>query len=263
MKRWIALLAALVMTLLCAVSLAEEEAIVNPEALRLFSSEWADGFTDVRIYAEEDHWRVRITSAGGSPEWDYCCRFDDEQKMLTTLDTDNVKTEIRIDEEGSEIERKDVYNDGKASFFLNEEGKLIWDDEKEDAGAGFAFEKIGWYQGVWISGDELDSHYELYCYWDVEEPSEGEIYSGYKVEIERYEGEAYTHWSYACVYDAETDTLQSLLGHKEYAEREGDAIVTVYDDGRAEFYFDDEGCICWKDETENAGEGLQFNATNG
>ena len=39
--------------------------------------------------------------------------------------------------------------------------------------------------------------------------------------------------------------------------------VTVYDNGVAEFYFDDEGCIGWKDEIENAGEGLQFNATNG
>ena len=37
----------------------------------------------------------------------------------------------------------------------------------------------------------------------------------------------------------------------------------VYDDGVAEFSFDDEGCIIWKDENENAGEGLQFNATNG
>ena len=175
--------------------------------------------------------------------------FDDQQRVY--------------DEEGSEIERNDVYNDGKAVFSLNEEGRLIWNDEKENAGAGLAFEKIGWFQGVWISGEDLDSRYELYCYWDVEEPSEGEIYSGYKVEIERYEGEAYTHWVYSCVYNPENDTLQSLFGQKEYAEREGDAIVTVYDNGVAEFYFDDEGCIGWKDEIENAGEGLQFNATNG
>ena len=83
------------------------------------------------------------------------------------------------------------------------------------------------------------------------------------MEIERYEGEAYTHWVYSCFYNPENDTLQSLFGQKEYAEREGDAIVTVYDNGVAEFYFDDEGCIGWKDEIENAGEGLQFNATNG
>ena len=263
MRKWIALLAVLMMTVLCAVSLAEEESAVNPDALRLYSSEWADGFTDVKIYAEEDHWRVRIMSADGSVEWDYCCGYNEAENTLVSLDADNIKTEIRIDEEGSEIERNDVYNDGKAVFSLNEEGRLIWNDEKENAGAGLAFEKIGWFQGVWISGEDLDSRYELYCYWDVEEPSEGEIFSGYKVEIERYEGEAYTHWVYSCFYNPENDTLQSLFGQKEYAEREGDAIVTVYDNGVAEFYFDDEGCIGWKDEIENAGEGLQFNATNG
>ena len=186
-----------------------------------------------------------------------------EQKRLISLDTDNLKTEIRIDEEGSEIERNELYNDGSASFFLNEEGKLIWDDEKEDAGAGFFFEKIGWFQGVWIAGENIDSRYELYCYWDTEEPTEGEVYSGYKVEIERYEDETYTHWTYTCIYDAESNTLQSILGHKEFEEREGEPIVTVYDDGKAEFSFDDDGFICWKDEIENAGEGLQFNATNG
>ena len=263
MKRWIALLAALVLALLCTVSLAEEEAVVNPEALRLYSSEWADGFTNMKIYAEEEHWRVLIDSADGSLEWDYCCRYDEEQKRLISLDTDNLKTEIRIDEEGSEIERNELYNDGSASFFLNEEGKLIWDDEKEDAGAGFFFEKIGWFQGVWIAGENIDSRYELYCYWDTEEPTEGEVYSGYKVEIERYEDETYTHWTYTCIYDAESNTLQSILGHKEFEEREGEPIVTVYDDGKAEFSFDDDGFICWKDEIENAGEGLQFNATNG
>ena len=38
MRKWIALLAVLMMTVLCAVSLAEEESAVNPDALRLYSS---------------------------------------------------------------------------------------------------------------------------------------------------------------------------------------------------------------------------------
>jgi hypothetical protein len=42
MKKWTALLIALVMTVLCAAAFAEEEVIeslVNPEAVQLFSSE--------------------------------------------------------------------------------------------------------------------------------------------------------------------------------------------------------------------------------
>ena len=70
MKKWTALLVALMMMVLCAVSLAEETgSTVSPEAIALYSSEWTDGFTNVRIFAEEDHWRVRVISADGTAEW--------------------------------------------------------------------------------------------------------------------------------------------------------------------------------------------------
>ena len=266
MKKWIALLTALMMAVLCAAATAEEEteSTVNPEAYSLYSSEWADGFTSVKIFAEEDHWHVWITSADGAAEWDYSCLFDEEQKTLVSIDgEENMKTAVTIDEEGSEIDRQVVYTDGKAEIALDADGRLIWKDEKEDAGAGLAFEKIGWFQGVWIAGEDIDSRYELNCFWDVEEPSEGEVYSGYKVEITRNEGEACTCWIYTCAYDAETNTLKSALGIKEYSGQEGEPFVTVYEDGAAEFTFDDEGCIRWKDEVEDAGKDLRFNITNG
>ena len=266
MKKWTALLTALMMIVLCAAGLAEEEtkSEVNPEAVELYSSEWADGFTSVKIYAEEDHWRVWIISADGATEWDYCCRYDEAQKTLVSLDDPvNVKTEVTIDKEGSEIGRAEVYSDGKAVFALNQDGELIWTDEKENAGEGFAFEKIGWFQGVWIAGEDIDSYYELNCFWDVEAAAEGEVTSGYKVEITRNEDEACTCWIYACVYHPETNTLVSLFGTKEFSGNEGEPFITVYEDGEAEFYFDDDGCIRWNDKNENAGEGLAFNKTNG
>ena len=266
MKKWIALLVAVMMMVLCAASLAEEgtESTVNPEAVALFSSEWTDGFTSVKIYAEGDHWIAWVISADGTAEWNYCCLFDEKEKTLTSDgNRENIKSIITLDDEGSVTADEIVYTDGAAVFSLNGEGKLIWKDEKEDAGAGFAFEKIGWFQGLWVSGEDVDSHYELNCYWDVEEPTEGDVYPGYKVEIERRNGEEYTHWTYSCVYDAETNKLTSIFGSKEYAEKGGESIATVYDDGKAEFSFDDEGCIRWKDEVEDAGKDLQFNATNG
>ena len=197
-------------------------------------------------------------------KWEYDCLYDEEQKTLVSIDgAENIKTEITIDEEGSEIDWAEIYNDGKAVFSLNEDGKLIWKDEIKDEGAGLAFEKIGWFQGVWVAGEDLESRYELNCYWDVEEPTEGEVYSGYKVEIIRHENETSTFWSYACAYNAETDTLESALGVKEFSGEEGEPFTVVYEDGAAVFFFNDEGCIIWQDENENAGEGLQFNATNG
>ena len=175
----------------------------------------------------------------------------------------NIKTEIKIDDEGSEIGRREIYTDGKAVFTVNENGKLIWQDEKENAGEGLAFERIGWYQGVWISGDSIESRCELNCFWDVEQSAEGEIHSGYKVEITKYDGDACTIWNYTCDYNPENNTLKSLLGSKEHSEKEGDPIVTVYDDGEAAFSMDEEGCVRWNDLKENAGEGLQFSPTNG
>ena len=59
---------------------------------------------------------------------------------------------------------------------------------------------------------------------------------------------------------AEEPTVMTDI-HIRINQETGD--VMVYDDGVAEFSFDDEGCIIWQDENENAGEGLQFNATNG
>lgn len=266
MKKWIALLSALILALLCTAALAEEgtDYVVSPEAIKLFSSEWVDGYASVKIYAEEDHWRVRIVSGDGRTEWEYCCRYDEEHKILVSLDdSENIKTEITVDEEGSEIGRNEVYSDGQAVFELNADGKLTWTDAKEDAGVGFAFEKIGWFQGLWIAGEDLDFHYELNCFWDVEEPVEGEVYSGYKIEITRTEDEAITLWRYACAYDPETNTISAPVGSKDFSEKEGEPFVTVYEDGTAAFSFDDDGCIRWQDNIENAGEGLQFSMTNG
>ena len=131
----------------------------------------------------------------------------------------------------------------EAVFSLNEDGKLIWDDQTEHAGEGHVFEKIGWFQGLWISGEDADTRYDLDCCWDIEEPVEGEVNSGYKIEIERHEGEAYTHWIYSCIYKAEENKLISFFGQKEFAEKAGEPAAVVYEDGEAEFTIDDEGCI--------------------
>ena len=47
-----------------------------------------------------------------------------------------------------------------------------------------------------------------------------------------------------------TETMCICTGVKEFSGQEGEPFVTVYEDGAAEFSFDDEGCIIWKDENE-------------
>ena len=175
MKKWIAALTALMMLLVCTAAPAEEESKVNPEALQLYSSEWVDTDMYVKIFAEEDHWKVWINTWDEAVEWDYTCQFDETDKVLKTDGSfENTKHVVTIDEEGSEINQNLVYNYGEAVFSLNEEGKLIWEDLTEHAGEDHTFEKIGWFQGLWVSGEDTDARYDLDCCWDIEEASEGE-----------------------------------------------------------------------------------------
>jgi hypothetical protein len=55
------------------------------------------------------------------------------------------------------------YEDGDATFTVNENGKLIWNDLKEDAGKGLEFEKIGDFYGTrWMKGDIEVIFYDWY-----------------------------------------------------------------------------------------------------
>ena len=262
MKKWIAALLTLTMVLLCAAAAAEEPASgPDPEAAALFDSMWTQDFRSVRITPDGDRWSVQVIN--GSAEWDYTCVYDAERKALVSdPEGENVKYTVVRNEEGSETDRVTVYSDGAAVFSLDEAGRLLWEDAKENAGADAAFEKIGWFESTW-DANSGDTTYVLYCFWDVDAPNETEIHSGYKIEIERYEDEAYTHWYYLCAFDAEANILSSSMGVKEHSEREGEPLTVVYEDGQAEFILDDDGNLIWKDATEDAGEGLVFARSNG
>lgn len=80
------------------------------------------------------HWG---SSAFESTVWSYNCLYDGEKLVNHG---DGVKTNLTFDEEGNESDEV-VYEDGAVSFTI-EDGKLIWNDEKENAGEGMAFEKI-------------------------------------------------------------------------------------------------------------------------
>lgn len=258
MKKLIAALMALMMAVLCAAAFAEEPAAdTEKEAVGMFDSAWASGYAELKAYYMDGYWKIEI--AYGGFLWDYICVYDPELKALTAdTNEENTKTSIAYDEEGSETGRTVEYTDGDAVFTLNEEGYLLWEDKKEDAGAGFEFEKIGWYPGEYACGE-----YTMSIYWDCEEPAEGEIYAGYKVEIEKAEGTGSVYWTYTAFYSPEDGILRAPIGTKDAQELQEGPFLTVYDDGAAEFALDEQGNVTWKDEKENAGEGLVFVLSNG
>ena len=260
MKKMIAALIALMMILLCVAAIAEGGA-ADPEAesVDMFDSAWVCGSSKVEAWYMGGIWEVVVSLNYGASKWDYSCLYDGDQKALVSMDTEtNVKSVISLDEEGSEADREVVDTEAKAVFTLDEHGHLIWKDEKEDAGAGLEFEKIGWFAGTFACGDYL-----LDCVWDVEEPVEGEVYSGYRVSILLEEENGKTEWSYTCAYDPETNTLSAPFGSREYLKNGAEGYEIIYDDGAATFFFDEEHNLIWNDEKEGVGSDLLFQQTNG
>ena len=81
------------------------------------------------------------SSAWEHTEWEYSCFYHDEDHTLVSMPF-GTRTEVVYDENGEQTSATEVYNDGEAIFSLDEEGKLIWLDEKENAGDGMRFEKL-------------------------------------------------------------------------------------------------------------------------
>ena len=71
-----------------------------------------------------------------------------------------------------------------------------------------------------------------------------------------------TEWEYSCYYQEADNTMVATDGSRAEltfndAGEETNCRV-VYEDGRALFSLDAEGCLIWQDQNENAGEGLRF-----
>ena len=87
---------------------------------------------------------------------------------------------------------------------------------------------------------------------------------GFKVTVQ-HAGSAWEEyqWDYSCSWDEDSKTLVSLpfgLLTKFVYNDDGDVVSSeeIYSDGEASFSLDGEGCLIWKDEKENAGEGMRF-----
>ena len=76
--------------------------------------------------------------------WDYTCTLDKEGKVLSDPGT-GIRTDIVFGAEGATETAEVIYSDGAAEFTINQEGKLLWNDKKEDAAQDMAFERVSFY----------------------------------------------------------------------------------------------------------------------
>ena len=257
MRKWTAMIAAVVMALLCAAA-AAGGIETEEEARKLFESQWIGPNGSIRADCMYGYWEVKVISSDYGTEWDYVCQYDEARKVLVSKDGEkNTKTFIVRDEQGSEADRITGYTNGRAEFALTGEGTLVWTDMVEDAGAGFEYERFGWFANGFASDKYMLNIY----WWDGDEEADN---AGMIATVETFEEDAF--WTYRQLrYNPENNTLEAALGMKEILEGEGGdaALVTVYEDGTALFSMDSEQNVTWRDDRENAGDGQTFELSNG
>ncbi|MBQ6175401.1 MAG: hypothetical protein IJK28_12360 [Clostridia bacterium] len=171
MKKLLSILLAMMMavTLLSTAALAEEDTYPQPEGGKKFDSNWAIMGSLVEIYYEEEGYRVAIHSLNNDDLtgtiWEYNCHYSEEHDALEAMSA--IKRGYRLDpmtldeipgEEEYELfleENMDIH------FTVNEEGKLLWSDSVENAGADLEFQNIGRFAGQWKAMEEEDLWTEI------------------------------------------------------------------------------------------------------
>ena len=270
MKKLIAMIVALALTLCGLGALAEGDSAYYPE-IEAFVGTWAvdDMILEIVHMTDDDALLncivTQYTEDHAGVRWIYdSCAYDDVGNALTSREI-GAKFDFTEDEFGELVDSEPVYyEDGAAAFTLNEDGTLTWTDFKETPGENeTVFERVerevadgpeAAFEGVWGSGratliiESLDD--VLYCtvFWGS---------SAWEV----------ARWEYAdCVYDVQNDCLVSgpdgVLTNLTYGE-DGEIASEeqIYDNGEAVFRIDDDGYLLWEDKVENAAEGMRFERT--
>ena len=109
-----------------------------------FVGNWEDDRVSITILETMENYRVVVFGSGSAFDgaiWMYTCDYDAGTDSLVSNGELAEKVAYTYSEDGSEYNQEEIYSDGEAVFSLNEDGQLVWDDRKENAGEGRAFER--------------------------------------------------------------------------------------------------------------------------
>ena len=138
---------------------------------------YPDEYPESKVYvntwvAEDGDWRIEVYGEDGGIKPMVVHRLGDNKEDIweyaTALGENNALVAVPF---GLHYKQDTVtydwdilyYEDGDAVFTINEDGKLLWNDLKEDAGKGLEFEKIGnFYGGRWMKEDIEVIFYDWY-----------------------------------------------------------------------------------------------------
>lgn len=237
MKKWIivpVMLLALALGLSCACA----------EGADVFVSDWANTENGLKADIERADGGLIVTveTLAGKELfiWQYDAVYDEGANALKATGKKSALTW----ENGKKIVGDAVYTDGTAVFTLDDEGLLIWKDEKEDAGKDLPMTNIGAFEGTWLCDRTSikitwsDDHYDVWIDW----PDSAS--AGYS-------------WMLVGNYDAENEALNAY-GTKTYFEYNDDGEVASAEEQNsevnAEFTMVGEGKMNWRDDDEGIDE---------
>ena len=110
-----------------------------------FVGTWNEERVSIEIKEGMEEYYVIVSGSNGadsSTTWSYTCVYDEATDSLICDGKDDTAFKFTVtvddnDEEDVEME----YEDGAATFSINADGFLIWNDLKENCGEGRLFEK--------------------------------------------------------------------------------------------------------------------------
>ena len=254
MKKWSAVLAAFLMAILAVCGFAEEAqepdyAQLHPGVMD-YDGYWVDeeGTMLLEILVRLDGVEVLAFRTPGEEEftsWEYLAEYDDAAKTL--FSESGMKSTNRVQENGL-LESQYLYDDGVARFAIEENGRLTWKDEKEDAGNGLRFIPIGCFEGDYKCGEAT-----IRFRWTGE---------SYAVDVSMEEsGSVRKLWQYVGQYDPEKNIVeaQGLFQKLTYQEDGKPDVQAEYEERevRAVFSMNEQFQLIW-DAEGGEGDGMVF-----
>ena len=265
-KKWVALLLCAALALLGGSALGENpesDYTYYPESEACVGTWYVDDYILEIAHNAEDYnvYTCVVTQYGADGRtgvrWSYdVAAYDDIGRALSTVEI-GVKANLTFDDFGEVASSEQVYDDGAASFGINDAGKLVWKDYTAAPGEDeLVFEKVvtgqeerpeDAYIGTWVADratltiEDLDD--VIYC-------------------TARWANSAFeeVRWEYEnCLYDESSGGLttpETGVRTTVTFDESGEAASTreEYRDGAASFTLNGEGRLVWTDLKEASGE---------
>lgn len=101
---------------------------------------WYSGRATLEVQPSYDQYLCVVTWANSAFEyyaWEYFCTFENGSLVCSGTGT---KTDVVFGEDGNVASSAVLFSDGSATFTLNKDRRITWDESVEDSGNGVEFE---------------------------------------------------------------------------------------------------------------------------